>query len=111
MRPWIDQNRVAIDDRIAIIPYAIFFGRFVVLDAGAWQYGADADIFLIGVGRNVPLDDIRVEPWTLVDSKNARHSACDATQTATNHGADGPCRPFSVTSALRRSSRNALGMG
>jgi hypothetical protein len=76
----VDQNRVAVHDRVAIIPGAIFWWHVVIGYAFFRQHCADANVLTILIGRATLLDDIAVKARTLVDAENPVHAA--------NHPAD-----------------------
>ena len=67
----LDQNRAAVDDRVAVIANAIFCRYVVVGDAFFRQNGADPQIFAILI-RGAPLfDDVAAKTRTLVDAQDA----------------------------------------
>src|SRR6188768_1304691 len=100
----LDQNRAAVDDRVAVIANAIFLRYVVIGDAFFRQDGADPQIFAVLIRRAALFDDVTAEARTLVDAEDAVHAADDTTDDP----ADRTGGPFAVTGAPLDASGDAL---
>src|SRR6202453_3492238 len=109
----LDQNRAAVHDRVAIIPYAIFRRHVIIRDAGFRQNRADPDRLVIFIGRSALLDHIAVKAGTLIDAEHPGDAAHHAADDTADHGAHRTGRAFAVAGALLNApgdpSRDLLG--
>src|ERR1700742_756968 len=94
MRTRVDENRSAIDDRVAIIANTVFWRNVVVGYPIAGQVCADPYVTVVRVRWNMPLDDVAVKTRPLVDSEYAVHTADNAADGTTDNSTNRACCPF-----------------
>ena len=104
----LDQNRAAIDDRVAVVANTIFLRYVVVGDAFFRQDSADPQIFAVLIRRAPLFDDVSAETRTRVDAQDAVHAADDTTDHAPDDRSDRTCCPLPLPGASFYTSRDAL---
>jgi hypothetical protein len=60
---------VAVDDRVSVFPGPrIFRGHFVISHASIREHGTDTKLIAIFIRRVMTLNDITMEPRTIIDT-------------------------------------------
>jgi hypothetical protein len=69
--PWVDQNRLIVDDGVSIIANAVVRRNVIIGDACFGKYRAYPDIAFVTIGGPMFFDDIAMEPRTCIHAKDA----------------------------------------
>lgn len=104
----VDQHRAVVHDGVTIIADAIFGWDVIIGDAFVGQHRADAHVIGITVGRDVPLDDIAVKAWPLIDAENPGNAAHHTSDDAADNGSDRTGGAFAISRTPFNSTRNPL---
>ena len=109
VRPRVNEHRVAVDDRVSVLPGPRIFRRhFVISHAAIREHGTDTKFIAIFVRGVMTLGDIAVEPGTIIDTQYAVHAADDAADDAANNRSDGTGIVLTDAGAMSRAIRYAL---
>jgi hypothetical protein len=106
--PWIDQNRLLIDNRVAVARGNAIFPRYpVICYSGGRQDHADPRILAVAIRGAVFAYHVVVKARNFIDAQHAANSARDAADHATDRSAD----VAAFRGATFRTCRNALSLG
>jgi hypothetical protein len=90
MSPRVNQHRVSVDDRVAVLSGTRIFGwYFIVCHACIREHGTDTKFVAILVRRVMTLDDVAVKPRPIVDTQYAVHTAYDAANDTADNRSHG----------------------
>jgi hypothetical protein len=108
-RARINQHRSVVYNRIAIIANTVFRWNLIVSDACFRKNRAYSYISFVAIRGPVFFDDIVTETRTCIYTKNARHAADDASDSATYDSAYRACGPLAFPGTTVDASFDALG--
>ena len=100
----IDENRLIVDDRVAISADAVFGRHVVIDDAVRRQDGAGLHRFAVPIGRMMFADDVIVKARTLIDAEQTVDAVGHPANDAANRTGGG----VSLIRAIGRAADNAL---
>lgn len=111
MRAWLDKNRTAIDYRVAVLTGgAIFGGDLVIGHAPLRQHGTNTNFIAVGIGWTMLFHDVAAEARSIVDTEYASNAADDATDGATNDGANRAGGPLAFACTTLNASGDTLSL-
>lgn len=97
----VNQHRVSVDNRVSVRSGTRIFRRHVIVcHACIGEHGTNSKFVAIFVRRIMTLDNIAVEPRTIIDTQHTVHTAYHAADNAANDRSHGTSIVLTDTSAM-----------
>jgi hypothetical protein len=105
----VNQNRLIVDDRVAVFPDAIFRRQVVVGHAFLRKHFADPDVSAVTVRRSVLFDHVTMETRPLISAQEAGYTTHHSTNGTTDYGAHWACGSVTLAGSPIHAANDALG--